>query len=133
MKGKKDMRERLKNKKGFTLAELLIVVAIVAILIAIMVPVFGTARANAVQAKAAANVRSAYAEAVTEAMTADTYTGGNLTVTLYEDKINTEGATWGMNNTTHKIEVTVTGASKNPVTIDVDSDVTVDIQPTAGP
>jgi len=84
------MRERLKNKKGFTLAELLIVVAIIAILMAIMIPVFGSSRANAILAKDAANLRSIFSEAVTSEMADDSHynTKGILLVDLnsYIDK-----------------------------------------------
>ena len=57
------------GKKGFTLAELLIVVAIIAVLVAIMVPVFGSSKDKSILAKDTANLRSAYAEAVVTAMT----------------------------------------------------------------
>jgi len=66
------VKGKIKNRKGFTLAELLIVVAIIAILIAIMVPVFGASRDSAILARDAANLRSAYAEAVATAMTDST-------------------------------------------------------------
>ena len=49
------------NKKGFTLAELLIVIAIIAILIAIAIPVFGGQLENARLQTDHANIRSAYA------------------------------------------------------------------------
>ncbi len=49
------------NKKGFTLAELLIVIAIIAILIAIAIPAFGGALDNARIQTDHANMRSAYA------------------------------------------------------------------------
>ncbi len=49
------------NKKGFTLAELLIVIAIIAILIAIAIPAFGGALENAKRQTDHANIRSAYA------------------------------------------------------------------------
>ena len=52
------------NKKGFTLAELLIVVAIIAVLVAIMVPTFTGQVKKAQEAAAKANLRAAYAEAV---------------------------------------------------------------------
>lgn len=57
-----------RNKKGFTLAELLIVVAILAILVAIMFPVFGAQLNKARAAADLANVRAAYSEAVADAM-----------------------------------------------------------------
>ena len=49
-----------KNKKGFTLAELLIVVAIIAVLVAISIPVFTNQLEKAREAVDLENVRSAY-------------------------------------------------------------------------
>ena len=51
-----------KNNKGFTLAELLIVVAIIAVLVAIAIPVFTSQLEKSREATDAANIRSAYAE-----------------------------------------------------------------------
>ena len=59
-----------KNNKGFTLAELLIVVAIIAVLVAVAIPVFTTQLERSKQATDAANIRAAYAEAVTNALSA---------------------------------------------------------------
>ena len=56
--------KKLENKKGFTLAELLIVVAIIAVLVAVAIPVFTAQLEKARQATDVANLRSAYAEAV---------------------------------------------------------------------
>lgn len=53
------------NRKGFTLAELLIVVAIIAVLVAVAIPVFTSQLEKSREATDAANVRSAYAEVVT--------------------------------------------------------------------
>ena len=50
------------NKKGFTLAELLIVVAIIAVLVAISIPVFSSQLEKSREAVDAANIRAAYAE-----------------------------------------------------------------------
>lgn len=50
--------KKVNNKKGFTLAELLVVVAILAILIAIAVPIFGGALNNARDTARNANVRT---------------------------------------------------------------------------
>ena len=51
-----------KNNKGFTLAELLIVVAIIAVLVAIAIPVFTSQLEKSREATDVANVRSAYAD-----------------------------------------------------------------------
>ena len=61
--------KKMTNKKGFTLAELLIVVAIIAVLVAISIPVFTTQLEKAREATDAANIRSAYAEVMSEALT----------------------------------------------------------------
>lgn len=60
---------KIKSKKGFTLAELLIVVAIIAVLVAIAVPVFVVALDNAREGVFNANVRSLKGLAVEEILT----------------------------------------------------------------
>ncbi len=55
-----------KNNKGFTLAELLIVVAIIAVLVAIAIPVFTSQLERAREATDLSNIRAAYAEAVAD-------------------------------------------------------------------
>ena len=50
------------NKKGFTLIEMLVVIAIIAILVAIVVPTVASATEKAKEAADAANIRSAVAE-----------------------------------------------------------------------
>ena len=56
------------TKNGFTLMEMLIVIAIIAILIAIAIPVFASQLEKARETTDLANVRSAYAQVSTEAM-----------------------------------------------------------------
>ena len=51
-----------KNNKGFTLAELLIVVAIIAVLVAIAIPIFTSQLEKSREATDAANIRDYYAE-----------------------------------------------------------------------
>lgn len=55
-----------KNKKGFTLAELLIVVAIIGVLVAISIPIFNNQLKKARMATNQANARAGYAAAVAE-------------------------------------------------------------------
>ena len=52
------------NKKGFTLAELLIVVAIIGVLVAVSIPIFTAQLEKSREATDMANVRSAYADLV---------------------------------------------------------------------
>ena len=52
-----------KNKKGFTLAELLIVVAIIAVLVAISIPIFTSQLEKSRDAVTVSNIRAAYAQA----------------------------------------------------------------------
>lgn len=59
------------NKKGFTLAELLVVVAIVGILVAISIPVFTAQLGKARKATNEANLRAAKAAAVAYYLTED--------------------------------------------------------------
>lgn len=56
------MLKKLNNKKGFTLMEMLIVVAIIAVLMAIAIPVFNGALTKSKEAADVANIRAAYAE-----------------------------------------------------------------------
>ena len=64
--------EKKNNKKGFTLAELLIVVAIIAVLVAIAIPVFSAQLDKAKLATATANARSTTAEYVANCLTNET-------------------------------------------------------------
>ena len=57
------------NKKGFTLAELLVVVAIIGVLVAISIPIFSAQLEKSREAVDLANIRSAYAEIQTAALT----------------------------------------------------------------
>ena len=63
--------KKLKNSKGFTLMEMLIVVAIIAILVAIAIPTFNNQLEKAREATDLANLRSAYAEVMASALTGD--------------------------------------------------------------
>ena len=81
------MREKM-NKKGFTLAELLIVVAIIAVLVSIAIPVFTTQLEKARESTDMADARPYYAEIATALVSGDLdadnteiHVGSNLTAT----------------------------------------------------
>lgn len=57
------------NNRGFTLAELLITVAIIGVLVAISIPVFASQMEKSREATDLSNVRAAYAEVMAEAIT----------------------------------------------------------------
>ena len=61
--------KKIKNSKGFTLMEMLIVVAIIAVLVAIAIPTFTTSLNKARVATDEANIRSGYASLMAEILT----------------------------------------------------------------
>ncbi len=61
-----------RNSRGFTLAELLITVAIIGVLVAISIPVFASQTEKSREATDLSNVRAAYAEVMAEAITENT-------------------------------------------------------------
>lgn len=72
------------NRRGFTLAELLIVVAILGVLVSISIPIFSSQLERAREATDAANIRAQYAEVLSEAITtgASVNAGGAEKITL---------------------------------------------------
>ena len=111
------------NKKGFTLAELLIVIAIIAILVAVAVPVFSSQLTKAKTAVIDANARAIKAQVTAEMLTDDSWT--NLTeAKYYVDKTGnvTKGTTaptvdyYEYKVTTNKDSGTVTVVSPAKIT-----------------
>ena len=60
---------KIKNTKGFTLMEMLIVVAIIAVLVAIAIPTFTSSLNKARVATDEANIRSGYASVMADVLT----------------------------------------------------------------
>lgn len=81
----------LKNKKGFTLIEMLVVIAIIAVLVAVAIPVVGSSTDKASAATNAANLRALVAEANTLYLTetpdstSHKITGANVEITFESD------------------------------------------------
>ena len=99
------LKKARENKKGFTLAELLVVVAIVGILVAISIPVFTAQLGKARRATNQANLRAAKAAAVAEYLTSDDTddisalkTYKSICVKISATKDTTEGAVSGVGN-----------------------------------
>lgn len=93
------------NKKGFTLAELLVVVAIIAVLVAIAIPVFSAATDKAQQAVYQANARSAYAEAMVNVLSDNK----DYSTTAFEKKY--DDVTYSVKVTTAGVGTVTVGAS----------------------
>lgn len=72
---KKMIQKIREDREGFTLAELLVVVAIIAVLVAIAIPVFSAQLEKSRDAVSVANLRSAYAEASTSYLTGTSNNG----------------------------------------------------------
>jgi prepilin-type N-terminal cleavage/methylation domain-containing protein len=92
------MRKTLRNKKGFTLVELMVVVAILGILVAVAVPIFSTATQNAQKNTIAANLRtidSAIMQySAQTGATATSVTKANVENTYIEWPVGPEGTTY---------------------------------------
>ena len=105
------------NKKGFTLAELLVVVAIIGVLVAISIPIFTSQLEKAREATDMANVRAAYAEVATSYLT------DNKGKTV-EVKITSNTKDWKSDSTAelnkHKYSELINGAKDGKLEVKVD-------------
>lgn len=107
------------NKKGFTLAELLIVVAIIAVLVAIAIPVFNSQLNKAKLATDTANVRAYLAETIVESMDATSDSSITITQTSLQ-AVATKGSTVAVDNSAHTITVSLGSLTPNVITVDPD-------------
>lgn len=83
--------KKIKNTKGFTLMEMLIVVAIIAILIAIAIPTFTAQLEKAREAADIANIRSKYSEAMVDYLEGN---GTSTTVTKETPEMTQTNSGW---------------------------------------
>ena len=104
------------NNKGFTLAELLIVVAIIAVLTAIAIPVFTQQLERSREATDMANARSAYAQLIT-----DYLANGNAATVKVECKQTQAG--WNYESGIISTEITTSGSSGGAQALQLDSGV----------
>ncbi len=111
------------NKKGFTMAELLIVVAIIAVLVAIAIPVFTSQLEKAKEATDLANIRAAYAEASVAALDSSDGTGSATT----DAKMVSTGDIEKVTDKTvaGQVVASVTNGKKAKVTINADGTYTL--------
>lgn len=111
------MKTKLKNKKGFTLMEMLIVVAIIAILLAIAIPAFSGALTEAKIKADQANVRAWYAEQMANNMTKTTpafHAPGSVDLAVEKITLQMAEATMTVKGTTAEdFSVTYDNKAKN--------------------
>ena len=124
---------RKNNRKGFTLAELLIVVAIIAVLVAIAIPIFTTQLEKSREATDLANLRGAYAEQTAALLTWDgTSTIPNITVTAKQTQANWQSYSNAAktnigNDTWGKVDVDATTTSWQVVADTSDNTVKINV------
>ena len=97
------------NKKGFTLAELLVVVAIIAVLVAIAIPIFTAQLEKAREATDLANIRAAYAEASADLLTNE---GSNYSTNVEAQQTKPKWQSYGDNEKTKIADIDVDASTK---------------------
>jgi type IV pilus assembly protein PilA len=101
-----------KSERGFTLVELLVVVAIIAILAAIAIPQFAKYRKQAAAAGLQADARNCVTDAISQ-ITQAQMTGATVATTGNYSNIspNTQNCTWNYNATVASTDCTCNGSN----------------------
>ena len=116
---------KIKNTKGFTLMEMLIVVAIIAILIAIAIPTFTTQLEKAREAADIANIRSAYSEAMVKYLDGATKENGNPDTSATTPEMTQTKKEWDHVTWPKYLGTAVTPKKGEKVTVTVNADGSV--------
>lgn len=122
----------IQSERGFTLAELLIVVAIIAVLTAIAIPVFTMQLERSREATDLSNIRAAYAEAVADYLAAGAKEKKTAEVLVVKQQV----PGWLLEEGAPKLTTRINGVEKDvdipldvvegvPVTLTVEADGTV--------
>ncbi len=124
------------SERGFTLAELLIVVAIIAVLTAIAIPVFTAQLERSREATDLSNIRAAYAEVVADYLAAGAKESKTATVSQIEQQTAgwmTEDAILNTRINGREYETIIPAVVKgDSVTLTIDADGTLTISSTSG-
>ena len=120
------------NKKGFTLAELLVVVAIIAVLVAIAIPIFTAQLEKAREATDAANLRAAYAELAVDVLDGDTVEKKEVVLTQTKEEWQYVDEIAGVKTKKAAGATTEPIPSKGTVVVNVDADGNVTFTAKAG-
>lgn len=121
MKNKFEINWKKIRNKGFTLAELLIVVAIIAVLVAVSIPIFTGKLEQARVATTEANIRSAKAAAIADWMDTAKANGEEIDEELYAKLNEMVGA--GKKASPKKLSFSIAALAKVPVHVGGDDDV----------
>lgn len=117
----KGLREKIRKNEGFTLVEMLIVVAIIAILIAVSIPMVNNALEKSRHAVDQANVRDAIALATIEYLADSEVAESGKKFGYVVDK-NSKGALGEANDANVTPKCTCGGVPTDALTVEIDKD-----------